>query len=66
MHPEWAYTEPYQSVLEGDIKALAKFDEHDLVQLIMVTNAGMTTDEFSKIVTDWLATARSALQAAPY
>ena len=58
LHPEWSYTEPFQSVLEGDIKALAKFGEHDLVQLIMVTHAGMTTGEFSKIVTDWLATAR--------
>jgi hypothetical protein len=66
LHPEWAYTEPYQSVLEGDIKALAKFDEHDLVQLIMVTHAGMTTDEFSKIVTDWLATARDPRFKRPH
>ena len=66
LHPEWAHTEPYQSVLEGDIKALAKFDEHDLVQLIMVTHAGMTTDEFSKIVTDWLGTARDARFKRPY
>ena len=66
MHPEWSYTEPFQSVLEGDIKALAKFDERDLVQLIMVTHAGMTTDEFSKIVTDWLATARDPRFKRPY
>jgi hypothetical protein len=66
LHPEWAYTEPYQSVLEGDIKELAKFDEHDLVQLIMVTHAGMTTDEFSKIVTDWLVTARDPRFKRPY
>src|ERR1700754_56012 len=50
-HPEWASTEPYRAVLAGDMKALAKFDEHDLVQLIIVTHAGMTVDEFSKIVT---------------
>ena len=66
LHPEWARTEPYQSVLEGDTKALAKFDEHDLVQLIMVTHAGMTTDEFSKIVTDWLATARDPRFKRPH
>jgi phosphoglycolate phosphatase-like HAD superfamily hydrolase len=65
-HPEWAYTEPFQSVLEGNIKALAEFGEHDLVQLIMVTHAGMTTDEFSKIVTDWLATARDTRFRRPY
>jgi hypothetical protein len=66
LHPEWAYTEPYQSVLEGDIKALAKFDEHDLVQLIMVSHAGMTANQFSKIVTDWLATARDPRFKRPY
>jgi hypothetical protein len=66
LHPEWAYTEPYQSVLEGDIEALAKFDEHDLVQLIMVSHAGMTADQFSKIVTDWLATARDPRFKRPY
>ena len=66
LHPEWAHTEPYQSVLEGDTKALAKFGERDLVQLIMVTHAGMTTDEFSKIVTDWLATARDPRFKRPH
>jgi hypothetical protein len=66
LHPEWAHTEPYQSMLEGNIEALAKFDEHDLVQLIMVTHAGMTTDEFSKIVTDWLGTARDQRFKRPY
>ena len=66
LHPEWKYTEPYRSVLEGDIKALAKFDEHDLVQLIMVTHAGMTNDEFSKIVTEWLATARDPRFKRPH
>ena len=32
----------------------------------MVTHAGMTTDEFSKIVTDWLATARDTRFRRPY
>jgi hypothetical protein len=65
-HPDWAYMEPYQSVLEGNPEALAELDEHDLVRLIMVTHAGMTTDEFSKIVTDWLATVRDPRFKRPY
>ena len=65
-HPEWKHTQPYQSVLEGNLEALGKMGEHDLVQLIMVTHAGMTTDEFSKIVTDWLATARDPRFKRPY
>ncbi|MFL5240367.1 MAG: HAD family hydrolase [Rhizomicrobium sp.] len=66
LHPDWAYMEPFQSVLEGDVKASAKMDEHDIVQLIMMTHAGMTTDEFSKIVTDWLTAARDPRFKRPY
>jgi hypothetical protein len=58
LHPEWDYTDPFQSVLDGDMKDLAESGQRCAVELIMFTHAGMTTDEFSKIVTDWRATAR--------
>ena len=61
----WKTKQPFKAVLDGDMKALAASGEKGLVELMAVTHAGMTTDEFAKIVTDWLATARaSALQAA--
>ncbi|MFC7696093.1 HAD family hydrolase [Bradyrhizobium sp. GCM10028915] len=66
LHPEWRYTEPFQSVLEGDLKALAGFSQRSLLDLIMQTHAGMTTDEFSKIVLDWLASARDPRFQRPY
>ncbi len=66
MHPEWKNKEPFQSVLDGDMKALIESGERGLVEIIMVTHAGMTTDEFSKIVTDWLATARHPRFKRPY
>src|SRR4030095_10371789 len=56
-HPEWKTTQPFQAVLEGDMKALAAAGEKGLLELVMTTHAGMTTDEFEKIVTDWVATA---------
>ena len=46
--------------------ALTESGERGLVELIMVTHAGMTTDEFSKIVTDWLAAARDPRFNRPY
>ena len=58
LHPEWDYTDPFQSVLDGDIKDLVESGQRGAVELIVYTHAGMRTDEFSKIVTDWLATAR--------
>jgi hypothetical protein len=58
LHPEWKDGQPFKAVLEGDMKTLAEFGEHGLVELGMATHAGMTTEEFQKIATDWLATAR--------
>jgi hypothetical protein len=66
LHPEWKDKQPFKAVLDGDMKALAESGEHGLMELIMVTHAGMTSDEFSKIVTDWLATARHPRFKRPY
>jgi phosphoserine phosphatase len=57
-HPEWKDKQPFKAVLEGGMKTLAEAGEHGLMDLVVATHAGMTTGEFSKIVTDWLATAR--------
>ena len=56
MHPEWKTKQPFAAVLDGDMKALAASGEKGLVEIIAVTHAGMTTAEFEKIVTEWLAT----------
>jgi phosphoserine phosphatase len=66
MHPEWKEKQPFKAVLEGDMKALAASGERGLVEMMMVTHAGMTTDEFAKIVTDWLAIARHPKFKRPY
>jgi hypothetical protein len=66
LHPEWRDTQPFKAVLEGDMKTLAESGEHGLLELGMATHAGMTTEEFEKIVTDWLATARDARFKRPY
>ena len=66
MHPEWKDKQPFKAVLEGDMKALAESGERGLVEIIMVTHAGMTSDEFAKIATDWIATARDPRFKRPY
>lgn len=57
-HPEWKTEEPFASVLKGDTKAALAGGERALLELVMATHAGMTTEEFSEVVSDWLATAR--------
>ena len=65
-HPEWKTKLPFKAVLDGDMKALAAAGEHGLVELIMATHAGMTTDEFNDVVTSWLSTARHPRFNRPY
>jgi hypothetical protein len=65
-HPEWATTQPFKAVLEGDMKTLAAAGEKGLVELIMATHAGMTVTQFQTIVTDWIATARDPRFKKPY
>jgi len=66
LHPEWKDTQPFKAMLEGDMKTLAESGEHGLVELVMATHAGMTTEEFEKIVMDWLATARHPKFKRPF
>jgi len=65
-HPEWKTTQPFQAVLEGDLKALAAAGEKGMVELVMASHAGMTTAEFEAIVKDWFTTARHPRFDKPY
>jgi hypothetical protein len=65
-HPEWKDKQPFKDVLEGDMKAVIAGGKHALQELMMATHAGNTTEEFSQIVKDWLATARHPKTGRPY
>jgi phosphoserine phosphatase len=65
-HPDWKTTQPFKGVLDGDMKAVVATGEKGLMQLMAATHAGMTVDQFHKIVTDWLATARDRKFNRPY
>jgi hypothetical protein len=66
LHPEWTNTQPFKAALEGDMKTLGASGERGMAELVMATHAGMTIEEFQKIVTDWMATARDARFKRPY
>ena len=65
-HPEWKTREPFKAALEGDMKALAASGEHGLLELVMATHAGNTSEEFARIVRDWAKTARHPTFRRPY
>ena len=65
-HPEWKTKEPFASLLKGDMKGALAGGEHAMLEIIVVTHAGMTTAEFEKIVADWIATAKHPKFKRPY
>ncbi len=65
-HPEWKTKEPFASLLKGDVKGALAGGEPAIAQIVMETHAGMTTDEFEKIVVDWLATAKHPVSKRPF
>jgi hypothetical protein len=65
-HPEWRDKQPYKAAIEGDFRTLAAGGEHAIVELVMATHAGMTTEEFEAIAKDWMASARHPRFNRPY
>jgi phosphoglycolate phosphatase-like HAD superfamily hydrolase len=65
-HPEWKTKQPFKGILENDLKAVAAAGEKGLAEVVAVTHAGMTTDEFTQIVKDWLAQAKHPRFKRPY
>jgi hypothetical protein len=64
-HPEWKTTEPFASLLKGDVKAALAGGEKAMLEIVMATHAGTTTEEFEKIVKDWIATAKHPVTKRP-
>ncbi len=65
-HPEWTDKEPFASMLTGDVKGALAGGEHAMLEIVMHTHAGMTTEDFEKIVRDWIATAKHPTTKRPY
>jgi hypothetical protein len=65
-HPEWKEKEPFASLLKSDVKGAMADGMKSVVEIIMATHAGNTTEEFETIVKDWLSTARPPSINRPY
>ena len=65
-HPEWRDREPFRSILADDRARLATIGEKGVLDAVMATHAGQTTEQFRRTVVDWLATARHPRFDRPY
>jgi len=57
-HPEWKTQQPFKKLFAAPGDELVPVTEKELMQVVMVSHAGMSTEEFERIVTDWISTAR--------
>ena len=65
-HPEWKTKEPFASLLKGDIAGVAATGQKGVLEIMTATHTGMTTDEFSRSVQDWIASAKHPKTARLY
>jgi phosphoserine phosphatase len=57
-HPEWKEKEPFKAVLENNLPGLMAQGMKGLLELLYATHAGMTTEQFDRTASDWIATAK--------
>jgi hypothetical protein len=65
-HPEWKDKETFSSLLKGDLKRALAGGDRSLMEIVMVTHAGMSTAEFEQVVKDWLANAKHPRFKRPF
>jgi phosphoglycolate phosphatase-like HAD superfamily hydrolase len=65
-HPEWQEKEPFASLLKDDVRGALAGGERAMVEIMVATHTGMSTEEFDKVVRDWIATARHPHLGRPY
>jgi len=58
-HPEWTATEPFASVLRGDLPGVERSGKKGMLEIVAATHAGMTSAEFNGTVHEWVASARN-------
>jgi hypothetical protein len=65
-HPEWQEQQPFKAVLEDDLAGVLAGGLKAIIDILVATHGGNTTEEFEQIVSDWITSARHAETGRPY
>lgn len=65
-NPDWQTTEPYASIIKGDMENAFPNGTKDILKVVAATHSQLTTDQFETVVRDWLETARHPTTGKPY
>lgn len=65
-HSEWSKSEAIQAILNDDLNGALAGGEKALAELMMVSHANMTEDEFASSVQEWLSTSKHPKTGIPF
>ena len=65
-HPEWKQQQPFKAVLAGDMITVMAGGEKSLAAIMAATHAGLTTEQFTQSVKDWMANAQHPTTQKPF
>jgi phosphoglycolate phosphatase-like HAD superfamily hydrolase len=64
--PELKAKEPFKTVLSGNREAIAKLSMREMFEIVLLTQSGMTVEDYRADVRQWLATAKHPRWNRPY
>jgi hypothetical protein len=65
-HPDWKEKPPLKAAIEGDLRTILAGPPRDRLELVAASHAGLSTEEFRRIVEDWMARSRHPRFQRPY
>ncbi|NIA69280.1 haloacid dehalogenase-like hydrolase [Pelagibius litoralis] len=65
-HPEWVDNPVLKAAMDGDVEGVLSNGKAGLMEVVMVSHAGMTVEDFKAAVRDWLAKARHPRSGRAY
>jgi phosphoglycolate phosphatase-like HAD superfamily hydrolase len=57
-HPEWQEKQLFKAALDGDLEFVFAGGDHAIIELVTASHTGMSSDEFTTTVQEWIATAK--------
>ena len=65
-HPEWRDTEPYKSVIAGDLEGAMASGEKGLIEMVLAAQSGMTMLAFADLSKQWIEASNDVRFKRPY
>lgn len=65
-HPEWKQQQPFKALLSGDMKTVMSGGEKSLAAIVSATHSGMSTEQFTGIVSAWMNSDLHPTTVKPY